>query len=105
MCSHALDLWAQREFNSGRRVLVSSSANRERKVRMRVLAIVRAIALLSCGLMTGILFGDRMGPAFARRTMSASSFVQQQQIIHNSSRERELPALARLSPDKSACTK
>jgi len=50
---------------------------------MRVLAIVRAIALLSCGLMTGILFGDRMGPAFARRTMSASSFVQQQQIIHN----------------------
>jgi uncharacterized membrane protein len=50
---------------------------------MGVLSIVRFIAVLSCGLMTGILFGDRMGPAFARRTMSASSFVQQQQIIHN----------------------
>ena len=50
---------------------------------MSVLPIVRFIAILSCGLMTGILFGDRMGPAFARRTMSASSFVQQQQVIHD----------------------
>jgi uncharacterized membrane protein len=50
---------------------------------MGILPIFRFVAVLSCGLMTGILFGDRMGPAFARRTMSASSFVEQQQIIHN----------------------
>jgi uncharacterized membrane protein len=50
---------------------------------MDVLPILRAIAVISCGLMTAILFGDRMGPGIARRTMSASSFVQHQQIIHN----------------------
>ena len=50
---------------------------------MGLLFILRAIAVTGCGLMTGILFGDRMGPAFARRTMSTSSFVQSQQIIHN----------------------
>src|SRR5260370_33018225 len=46
--------------------------------------------------MTGILFGDRMGPAFARRTMSASSFIQQQQIIHNHYKKM-LPVLSMAS--------
>jgi uncharacterized membrane protein len=51
-------------------------------MQMSVLEIVRIIAILSSGLMAGILFGDRMGAAFARPSLSASSFVQQQQIIH-----------------------
>src|SRR5260370_36501161 len=63
---------------------------------MGVLPIVRVSAVLSCGLMTGILFGDRMGPAFARRTMSASSFIQQQQIIHNHYKKM-LPVLSMAS--------
>jgi uncharacterized membrane protein len=50
---------------------------------MSVLAIVRVIAILSSGLIAGLLFGDRMGPSFARPALSASSFVQLQQIIHN----------------------
>ncbi len=49
---------------------------------MSVLAIVRVIAILPSGLMAGLLFGDRTGPSFARQALSASSFVQQQQIIH-----------------------
>src|SRR5258708_25208715 len=49
---------------------------------MNILAIVRVVAILCCGLMAGLMFGDRLGPAFARQALSASSFVQQQQIIH-----------------------
>jgi len=49
---------------------------------MTVLAAVRVIAVLCSGLFGGLLFGDRMGPAFARPTLSPSSFVQFQQIIH-----------------------
>ena len=49
---------------------------------MSVLAMVRVFAILSSGLMAGLMFGDRMGPAFARRTLNASIFLQQQQIIH-----------------------
>ena len=60
---------------------------------MSVLAIVRVVAILSSGLMAGLLFGDRMGPSFARRALSASSFVQQQQIIHNHYRKL-LPVLS-----------
>ncbi|GAC1667419.1 MAG: hypothetical protein PVS2B2_25680 [Candidatus Acidiferrum sp.] len=37
-----------------------------------------------------------MGPAFARRTMSASSFIQQQQIIHNHYKKM-LPVLSMAS--------
>jgi uncharacterized membrane protein len=32
--------------------------------------------------MAGLLFGDWLGPSFARSAMSASSFVQFQQIVH-----------------------
>lgn len=49
---------------------------------MNILAIIRVVAIICSGLMAGLMFGDRMGPAFARRALSASSFVQQQQIIH-----------------------
>src|SRR5258708_17111189 len=49
---------------------------------MNILAIVRVVSILCCGLMAGLMFGDRLGPAFARQALSASSFVQQQQIIH-----------------------
>jgi uncharacterized membrane protein len=49
---------------------------------MVILAAVRVIAILSCGLFTGFLFGDLIGTAFARPKLNASSFIQQQQIIH-----------------------
>jgi len=49
---------------------------------MDVLAIIRVVAILCSGLMAGLMFGGRMGAAFARQALSASSFVQQQQIIH-----------------------
>ncbi len=49
---------------------------------MNILAIIRVVAILCSGLIAGLMIGDRMGPAFARRVLSASSFVQQQQIIH-----------------------
>src|SRR5258708_31966830 len=49
---------------------------------MNILAIVRVVAILCCGLMAGLMFGDRLGPAFARQALSASRFFQQQQIIH-----------------------
>lgn len=49
---------------------------------MSVLALARIIAVLFSGLFAGILFGDRMGASFARPQLSASSFVQFQQIQH-----------------------
>ena len=45
-------------------------------------AIVQIIALLCSGLMAGLLFGDWLGPSFARARMSASSFIEFQQIVH-----------------------
>lgn len=49
---------------------------------MSLLGIVRLIAILSSGVLAGILFGDRMGATFARPSLSASSFLQFQQIQH-----------------------
>ncbi len=49
---------------------------------MSVLALVKVIAILFSGLMAGIIFGDRMGASFARPALTASSFVQFQQIQH-----------------------
>jgi uncharacterized membrane protein len=49
---------------------------------MSILGLVRMIAILSSGLFAGLMFGDRMGPAYGRPVMSASSFIQQQQIVH-----------------------
>ena len=42
----------------------------------------RVVAILLAGLMTGLLFGDWLGPSFARAEMPLSGFVQFQQIIH-----------------------
>ncbi len=49
---------------------------------MRVLALLRFIAVLSTGLVAGIYLGDRMGASFARPELSPSSFVKFQQIQH-----------------------
>ena len=49
---------------------------------MNILSAVRVVAILCSGLMAGLLFGDWLGPAFARSAMSVSSFVEFQQIIH-----------------------
>ncbi len=49
---------------------------------LKVLSVTRVVAILSSGLMAGLLFGDWLGPAFARSAMSVSSFVEFQQIVH-----------------------
>jgi len=49
---------------------------------MSISGAVRFIAILSCGLFTGFLFGDLIATAFARSKVSASSFIEFQQIIH-----------------------
>jgi len=43
---------------------------------------LRVVAILFAGLMTGLLFGDWLGPSFARSEVPLSGFVQFQQIIH-----------------------
>jgi len=43
--------------------------------------------------MAGLLFGDWLGPSFARAAMNASSFIQFQQIVHINYL-RTLPALS-----------
>jgi uncharacterized membrane protein len=49
--------------------------------RMRVLAIVRVIAVVCAGLLAGIFLGY-LASAPARAALSASSFVQHQQVVH-----------------------
>jgi hypothetical protein len=49
---------------------------------MTALSIVRIVGILACGLFAGILLGDRMGSTYARPSLSASAFVQFQQIVH-----------------------
>ena len=49
---------------------------------MRLLPIVRFVALIATGLLAGIFLGDRMGLGFARPALPATSFVQLQQIQH-----------------------
>jgi uncharacterized membrane protein len=50
---------------------------------MTILKVVRIVAVLSSGLMAGILLGDLLGTASAREEMSASALVELQQIIHS----------------------
>ena len=59
---------------------------------MTTLRVVRIVAVLSSGLMAGILLGDLIGPAAAREEISASALVEFQQIIH-SQYVRVLPVL------------
>ncbi len=49
---------------------------------MSLLNTSRFINLLSTGLLTGILFGDRWGSSPVRPTLSASCFTQFQQGLH-----------------------
>lgn len=49
---------------------------------MTLLTIVQVMAVVCAGLLAGIFLGDRAGFAYARPALSASSFVQCQQIIH-----------------------
>jgi uncharacterized membrane protein len=63
---------------------------------MQGLSTTRVVAILSSGLMAGLLFGDWLGPSFARATMSASSFIQFQQIVHVNYL-RTLPALSTIA--------
>src|SRR5437660_3107441 len=63
---------------------------------MERLGIIRVVAVLCSGLMAGLLFGDWLGPSFARAAMNASSFIQFQQIVHISYL-RTLPALSTIA--------
>src|SRR6266403_1028284 len=58
--------------------------------------IVSVVAVLCSGVMAGLLFGDWLGPSFARAAMSASSFIQFQQIVHLNYL-RTLPALSTIA--------
>ena len=49
---------------------------------MKPIRFIRVVAIVSSGLMAGLLFGDWLGPAFARAAMSMSSTIEFQQIIH-----------------------
>jgi uncharacterized membrane protein len=44
--------------------------------------VTRVVAVLSSGLMAGLLFGDWLGPSFARSAMGTTSFIEFQQIVH-----------------------
>lgn len=49
---------------------------------MKAIAIARFVAILTTGLIAGILFGDRMGASYVRPSVSVSSFVTFQQVLH-----------------------
>lgn len=49
---------------------------------MNRIGAVSVLAVVSSGVMSGLLFGDWLGPAFARAAMSMSSTIEFQQIIH-----------------------
>jgi uncharacterized membrane protein len=57
---------------------------------------IRVVAVVSSGVMAGLLFGDWLGPSFARSAMNESSFVQFQQIVHINYL-RTLPALSTIA--------
>ena len=58
--------------------------------------IASIVAVLCSGLMAGLLFGDWLGPSFARAAMSVSRFIQFQQIVHVNYL-RTLPALSTIA--------
>ena len=49
---------------------------------MRLLQAAQFVHILSTGLLTGILFGDRWGVSPVRTTLPASCFVEYQQGLH-----------------------
>jgi len=58
--------------------------------------LIRSVAVLCSGLMAGLLFGDWLGPSFARSAMAAGSFIEFQQIVHINYL-RVLPALSTIA--------
>ena len=58
--------------------------------------VTRVVAVLSSGLMAGLLFGDWLGPSFARSSMGTTSFIEFQQIVH-SNYLLVLPALSTIA--------
>ena len=63
---------------------------------MDFISVFRVVAIMCSGMMAGLLFGDWLGPSFARSAMSESSFIQFQQIVHLNYL-RTLPALSTLA--------
>ena len=63
---------------------------------MNRLSTVRVVSVFCSGLMAGLLFGDWLGPSFARSAMNVASFVEFQQIVHVNYL-RTLPALSTLA--------
>jgi uncharacterized membrane protein len=49
---------------------------------MNLLTIVRAVAVVCAGLLAGIYFAYRTGDYYALQKLSASNFVQFQQVVH-----------------------
>jgi uncharacterized membrane protein len=49
---------------------------------MDVLTMIRVVAVVCAGLLAGIFLGYRAGPQHALQKLSASSFVQFQQVVH-----------------------
>jgi uncharacterized membrane protein len=49
---------------------------------MKLSSVVRVVAVVCTGLLAGIYLSDWMGGAYARTELSASGFVQYQQIVH-----------------------
>jgi uncharacterized membrane protein len=45
-------------------------------------AIIRAVAVISSGLYSGIIFGDRIGASYSRAALSPGAFIQFQQVQH-----------------------
>lgn len=49
---------------------------------MKLVAVLRVLAVASVGLLAGIFVGYRMGVQYSLPVLGASGFVQLQQIIH-----------------------
>jgi hypothetical protein len=49
---------------------------------MRFLPFIQIIAIVFCGLMSGVLLGDRLGPTYARSALTPSNFITLQQVTH-----------------------
>ena len=49
---------------------------------MRILPVIQIAAIAGCGLMSGVLLGDRLGPTYARPVLTPSNFIALQQISH-----------------------
>lgn len=69
---------------------------------MNLLTIVRVVAVVCAGLLAGIYFAYRTGDYYALQKVSASNFVQFQQVVHVHF-ARFMPPLVPDYPAGSAC--